>query len=298
MKKFLSKLGLGSDPFKDKPIFAGYYLLESLGEGGFGDVYKAIKTDEVDAGRFVALKKLHETHGDEEKNRFRREVDILTSLSHPNVVEIFEGGEEEDVLFFTMEVLEGRDLEKFVGKQKQKLSTTASMVRQIAGGLYSAHVKGLVHRDVKPSNIFVCRDGSLKVIDFGLAKDPQATVKVTMQNCLPGSPMYMPPEVMPLLQGQVDEFELTPAYDQFALGTIVFEMLTGGERPFVSDFQFPAGSHDLSSMGFRSLKSVGEFGVDKPEALDPVLHRAMAPELGDRFETIVEFAEALEEAIR
>lgn len=295
MKNFLSKFRKKQDPYENKERFAGYYLVEKLGEGGFGDVYKAISVEDVERGEFVALKKLQETHGEEEKNRFRREIDILTSLSHPNVVKIMEGGEEENVLFFTMEVLEGCDLGKFIDNKKRELPETLSIVRQAAHGLHSAHVKGLVHRDVKPHNIFICNDGPVKVIDFGLAKDPQATVKVTLQKCIPGSPLYMPPEVMPFMQGQVEDIELTPAYDQFALGTIAFEMLTGG-RPFVSPYQFPAGSLDLSSIQFESLKSVGDFGVDRAEALDPVLHKAMAQTPGDRYETVLDFVQALEAA--
>lgn len=295
MKDFLRSLGIGPNPFKGKPRFAGYYLVETLGQGGFGDVFKAIKIDEADKGRFLALKRLHESHGDVDKNRFRREIDILKTLSHPNVVKIWDRGEEDGVLFFTMEMLEGHNLYEHVGQEKQDLKDTVSMVCQIADGLHCAHDKGLVHRDIKPENIFVCRDGRLKVIDFGLAKDPQATVKVTMQAVAVGSPLYMPPEVFPLLAQAVDDFELTPAYDQFALATIAFEMLTGA-RPFISDLSYPSGQPDLSSLHFQGLKSVGEFGVAQSAALDPVLHKALAPDLKDRFDTIAGFAEALKEA--
>lgn len=220
-------------------------------------------------------------------------MDILTTISHPNVVTFFERGESNGALFFTMELLEGRNLKQVMDEKKLELATAAAMIRKVASGLHSAHVKGLVHRDVKPSNIFVCEDGSLKVIDFGVATDPKATIKLTLQKRLPGSRPYMPPEVLPLFQGKTDDFEATPAYDQFALGAVAFEMLTQ-ERPFIHDLENPTRSHDFSSIIFKKLRSVGEFGIERAEVLDRILHRAMAPNPDERFQTILEFAEALE----
>ena len=296
LKRFLSRFGIGSTPFKGKPRFAGYYLLDHLGQGGFGNVYKAVKVKEAHQERFVALKKLHEALGEVERRRFRREIDILVSLSHPNVVEILERGEQDRVLFFTMELLEGCTLKQLIKEKRLELSTVVTMVRQLASGLHCAHEKGLVHRDIKPSNIFVRQDGRIKIIDFGVATDPQGTIKLTLQNRLPGTRLYMPPEVLLAFKKGADDFEATPAYDQFALGALVFEMLTQ-ERPFVHDLNKPDYSHDFSSIIFKKLRSVGDFGVEKAELLDPVLHRAMAGEPKERFGSVLAFAEALEKAV-
>lgn len=296
LKRFLWRFGIGPSPFRGKSQFAGYYLIDHLGQGGFGDVYKAIKIREAYEERFVALKMLHEALGEVERRRFHREIDILAGLSHPNIVEILERGEQDRVLFFTMELLEGCTLKQLIEKKKQDLPTVVTMVRQLASGLHSAHEKGLVHRDIKPSNIFVRQDGKIKIIDFGVAMDLQSTIKLTLQNSLPpGTQLYMPPEVKPSFYGAEQCVEATPAYDQFALGAVAFEMLTQ-RRPFIHDVKKPDSSHNFSSIIFKKLRSVGEFGVGKAEFLDPVLHQAMAPEPKDRFHSIVDFAEALEKA--
>lgn len=202
-------------------------------------------------------------------------------------------GEENNVCYFTMEVLQGRDLELYLRKKTPGPQETVSVIKQAASGLQATHDQGIVHRDVKPGNIFVCKDGTVKMIDFGLAKDPQATVKITLQGeGAAGSVPYMPPDVEPVFSGL--EFELTPAYDQFALATIAYEMLTGGKRPFYYPTKQTKGL-DLSSIRFSSLNSVGDMpGAD---AIDAVLHKALDREPRKRYGTILEFAEAFESVV-
>lgn len=275
---------------KGKPRFAGFALLERLGKGGFGEVFYAIKTDNYETGEYVALKKLQESQDDQEKLRFQREIRILFNLNHPNVVKVLEYGEEENVCFYTMEILQGENLGDRLAQGTLSVEQTVSLIKQVAGGLHAVHEQGIVHRDVKPENIFLCEDGQAKLIDFGLAKDPTDAVKITLQGTA-GSILYMPPEVMPVLHGSQD-FDLKPAYDQFALAAIAFEALTG-ERPFKAQ---SGATSTLASIMFTELKSLEEFDIPNGKALDGPLHKALSPKISDRFETIVDFAEALEKA--
>lgn len=276
---------------KGKPRFAGYALLEKLGEGGFGEVFYAIKIEEYESGQYVALKKLQETQDPTELQRFQREISILFNLSHPNVVQVLEFGEQDNVCFYTMEILQGETLEDRLKQTKFTPEMAVGLVKQVAAGLNAAHQQGIVHRDVKPQNIFLCQDGTAKILDFGLAKDPRAAVKITLQGA-GGSPLYMPPEVKPALFGP-PEFNLTPAYDQFALAAVTFEALSG-ERAFISTEATPV----LSSIFYNKLKSLAELGVTGAESLDPIFARALAATPDERFENITEFAEALEAAVQ
>lgn len=274
---------------KGKPRFAGYVLLDQLGQGGFGEVFLAIKYEEYEAGQYVALKKLQESQDPEEIKRFEREISILFDLKHPNVVEVLEYGEVENVCFYTMEILKGETLEARIETGPLDLERTVALVNQVGAGLYATHQKGIVHRDIKPNNIFLCEDSSAKIIDFGLAKDPKAAVKITLAGAA-GSPFYMPPEVEPALHGPPD-FNLTPAYDQFALAAVAFEALTA-ERPFIAKNVMPV----LSSIFYSELKSLADFGVSKASELDPVMKKALHTKPEERYPTIKEFAEAFEAA--
>lgn len=274
---------------KGKPRFAGYVLVEKLGKGGFGEVFYAIKHDNHETGEYVALKKLQETQDQQEIKRFEREISILFSLRHPNVVNVLEYGEQDGVCFYTMELLQGGTLEKRMDQGLLSLEMVNDIVTQVASGLQVVHNQGIVHRDIKPDNIFLCQDGVAKVIDFGLAKDPKAAIKITLQST-GGNPLYMPPEVQPAIGGP-PEFNLTPAYDQFALATVAFEALTGA-RPFISTEATPV----LSSIFYTDLRTLAGFDIPGAERLDPVLRKALSKVPEDRFDSITDFAEALKEA--
>ncbi len=225
-----SEGAMGSAPTQ----IGGYEILEELGRGGMGVVYKARQTS---LKRLVALKMI--LHADqassEERRRFQQESEALAQLKHENIVRVYEVGEIDEVPFFSLEYLEGGSLKSFLRGNPISGETAARLIETLARAIHCAHQNGIVHRDLKPENILLdthehedlsaileSSPGSLKITDFGLAKRSQTDQTQTRTGRVMGSPSYMAPEQA---EGRIKD--IGPATDVHALGVLLYELLTG-----------------------------------------------------------------------
>jgi serine/threonine-protein kinase len=250
-----------------------YKIIEKLGEGGMGVVYKA---EDTNLGRKVALKFLPPdlTRDSEAKTRFTQEAKAASALDHPNVCTIYEVGETgEGQLFMAMACYEGEILKERIGRDPLKLDEAIDIVQQIGQGLAKAHAKEIVHRDIKPANILVTDDGLIKILDFGLAKLAGQT-RLTRTGTIMGTVAYMSPEQA--RSGEVDQ-----RTDVWSLGAVLYEMVTG-ELPFRGEHE-QATIYSILNDEPKPLTDFHE-GVQKEVA--QVVKRALAKSPDDRYPTM------------
>ena len=202
------------------PVVQGYDVLEWLGEGGMGVVYKA---RHLRLNRLVALKMIR---GGSQAAlrclvRFRTEAEAVARLRHPNIIQIYDIGEADGLPFVALELLEGQP-GRSPGGQPQPGRQAAELVATLARAIQVAHEAGIIHRDLKPANVLYTSDGVPKITDFGLAKRLDSDDGQTQSGQIMGSPSYMAPE-----QARGHSRDVGPAADIYALGAILYEMLTG-----------------------------------------------------------------------
>ncbi len=210
-----------------KKKFGHYEVVSELGRGGMGVVYKAF---EPTLNRYVAIKALgeHLLNDEDLIERFTREAKSMAAINHPNVIQVYYIGKEDKQPFFAMEFLEGISLDELLtGKRILQVGDAKNILRQACAGLNEAHKHDLVHRDIKPANLMICTDGSVKVVDFGIAQTREYGDKLTNTGEFVGTPGYLSPEVC---TGQ----EVDKRSDIFALGIVFYEMLAG-KVPFEND---------------------------------------------------------------
>ncbi len=204
-----------------------YRILKRLGSGAMGDVYLA---EDPQIGRHVALKTVRVEDGrvkelDERKQRLLREARAAGRLLHPNIITLFDAGEDQGILYLAFEYVEGKDLaDRASDGPPLSLGEALSIVRQASEGLDYAHRQGVIHRDIKPSNLMITADGRVKIADFGIARVADQTSDLTMTGSVVGSPHYMSPE-------QIRGEELDGRTDIFSLGVLLYEILCR-RRPF------------------------------------------------------------------
>jgi serine/threonine-protein kinase len=264
-------------------MFAGRYEIQSrLGSGGMAEVLLA---RDRGLGRLVALKLLAPALADPTLvERFRREATAIASLNHPNVVVIYDHGVADEQPFIAMEYVDGRTLKQIIGDRAPLApDDAAEYARQALDGLAAAHALGIVHRDVKPQNLLVRDDDTLKVADFGVARSADETM-LTQHGSVIGTAEYISPE-----QAQGDY--ASPASDLYSLGVVLFEMLTG-ELPFSGELPLAiANQHVL-----EPAPSVLEINPAVPADLAHVVRRALNKEPSLRYESAAAMRAALSDS--
>jgi serine/threonine-protein kinase len=210
----------------DAAVVPGYEILGVLGRGGMGVVYKA---KHLRLKRIVALKMvIAGAHaGPQQLARFFIEAEAIAQLQHPNIVQVYEIGDQAGLPFFALEYVDGGCLQDKLDGKPQKPRDAARMAETLAKAMAYAHMQGIIHRDLKPANVLLTTDGEPKITDFGLAKKLEEDSSQTKSGTLMGTPHYMAPE-----QARGDTHDVGPLADVYALGVILYEMLTG-RTPFV-----------------------------------------------------------------
>ncbi|MGM9618364.1 MAG: Stk1 family PASTA domain-containing Ser/Thr kinase [Oscillospiraceae bacterium] len=269
------------DQYIGKMLDNRYELLEVIGSGGMAVVYKA-KCHRLN--RMVAVKILRSelTEDADFRRRFRDESQAVAMLSHPNIVSVYDVSRGGDTEYIVMELIDGITLKQYMEKRGQlKWVEALHFITQIMRGLSHAHSRGIVHRDIKPQNIMVLRDGSVKIADFGIACLSNSANTLTQEAL--GSVHYISPE-------QARGERVTARSDIYSAGVVLYEMLTS-RLPFEGDSAVAVALQHLSSIPL----SPREVNPDIPESLELICMKAMAPEAGRRYQSADEMIAALEE---
>lgn len=284
------------------PVIPGYQLYDILGKGGMGIVFRGrhLKLD-----RPIALKMmLPGTYaGPIERKRFEREAQIIASLSHPHIVQVFDVGDVEGSPFYTMELIDGGSLARVLNGDSRPIRESVALMIQLANAIDLVHRSGVIHRDLKPANILVTAEGVAKISDFGLAYQPAGT-GITLNTAWLGTPSYMAPE-----QALGQTSSIGPAADIYSLGAVLYELLTGWppfraesaielqrqtlhDEPLPPSRLNPAVPRDLEAICLKCLekepqqryRSAGELSDDLKRFLNDVPVLARRTTIGNRIE--------------
>ena len=269
-----TSLAIGSE-------FAGHRIEALAGRGGMGVIFRATH---LRLGRTVALKLVAEelTQDATRRERFKRESRIAASIDHPNVIPLYEAGEEDGTLFISMRWVDGTDLRAVIdGGGPLEPARASRLVAQIASALDAAHARDLIHRDVKPANVLIADDDHVYLTDFGLSKHVTTTDDITSAGQWVGTVDYVAPE-------QIQGLPVTPQTDVYALGCMLYELLSG-RVPYVRETHLAK----LWAHVNAAPPSLLPVRADLPVAFDRIVRRAMAKAPAERYRSAGELAEAV-----
>jgi serine/threonine protein kinase len=280
--------------------FGRYFLLDQIGEGGMAEIFRARMAAPGESGRFVVIKRIQGANSDnpEFAQMFKAEVQVTMRFTHPNIVQLYESGEESGLQYIAMEWVEGRNLRQLLSKISQRqqripISAACYMIEQVAAGLHYAHffkdrITGeplnLVHRDVSPQNILVSYDGNIKIIDFGIAK-ASTNGEATRAGVIKGKLSYLSPEQV---LGEV----LDGRSDLFALGIVLWELLTS-KRLFVAEGENEFQVLKMIESCTTHVKPPSVYNPEVPPELDLVVMQALKRDPEKRFQTGEDFSRAM-----
>jgi len=252
-----------------------YRLKEKLGSGGMADVYLA---DDLLLNREVAVKVLHAQYASDPAfiQRFRQEAQSAANLNHPNIVNIYDWGNEGDLYFIVMEYVEGRDLKEILRSEGRLLpERAAEIAAEVCAALQFAHRSNLVHRDIKPHNIFITNLGQVKVMDFGIAREGSGG-GITQTGMVMGTPQYISPE-------QAQGLAVDGRSDIYSLGVVLYEMLTG---------QVPFDDPNPVTITYKQVREdptpPSVIDPEIPATLDAIVMKAMSKNPANRFQNAQE----------
>lgn len=270
-------------PLTPGMIVAGRYeLINEIGRGGMSVVYRA---RDADLGEEVALKFLTRGLLDAEADeRFKLELKLSRQLVHPNIARLYDIGQHHELRFISMELLSGRDLARILRGGPLPPDRAVGHLIECCAGLQAAHDRGIIHRDVKPANLFVTNSGDLKVMDFGIAKLKRGGPALTSVDLVAGTPAYLAPEQIRGFSG------VTPAADLYSLGIVAFEMLTGSQP-----FSHPETVALLMMHIQATPPRLRERNLAVPQALEPIVTKLLAKLPIQRFQSCRDLARALED---
>jgi eukaryotic-like serine/threonine-protein kinase len=262
-------------------LFDGRYrILRKLGSGGMANVYLA---EDEDLGRRVAIKILSDRYASDDNfnERFRREAKSAASLSHPNIVPIYDRGEADGLPYIAMEVIEGRTLKELVmTRGPLPIAQAVEYAKHILGALRFAHRHGIIHRDIKPHNVLLGAEDRVKVTDFGIAR--AGASQMTEVGSIMGTAQYLSPE-------QARGAPVAAPSDLYSAGVVLYEMLTG-KTPFNGDTPIEIAMKHLN----EAPRPPSELRSEIPAELDLIVLRALAKDPHDRYQSAEEFSEDLD----
>jgi WD40 repeat protein/tRNA A-37 threonylcarbamoyl transferase component Bud32 len=266
----------------DWPVVAGYEILGELGRGAMGVVYKARHRE---LKRFVALKMIlaQDFAGPEQLARFRAEAEAVARLQHPHIVQIHEIGEQGGKPYFSLEFVEGGSLADKLRGTPLPARQAAQLVETLARAVQAAHQRSIVHRDLKPGNVLLTADGQPKIADFSLAKHLDGERDLTQEGVIVGTPSYMAPE-----QAQGKSKDIGPAADIYALGAILYELLTG-RPPFRAETPWDT----LAQVIQEEPVPPSRLQRKVPRDLETICLKCLHKQPGRRYGSAAELAEEL-----